>query len=196
MKSILPIVEGEGDKSAVPLLIRKILAAHKLHDINVLTPQRRGDFPKVSRYFDDYFQVAIKEKAPILWVLDYDCEQCDCPKRDAEKLQKRGWEINPNILFKVAFMVKEFESLFLCDIEAVAQVFADVNRQDLHTNRPEAVRGAKEKISSARPKGFAYKETIHQAKIVDKLNFATLRLHSPSFVHLEKAILYLVEKQH
>jgi len=88
MSRLLPIVEGYGDLAAVPLLIRRVL--HELHgrcDVDVLPPQRRGEWPRVKQDFARFFLSARLENAPILWVLDFDC--ADCIDVDAE----RNWAL-------------------------------------------------------------------------------------------------------
>ena len=36
MKRLLPIVEGQGDVKAVSLLIRRILEAHEIYEVDIL----------------------------------------------------------------------------------------------------------------------------------------------------------------
>ncbi len=52
---LLPIVEGEGDERAVPVLLRRILEHHGRYDVQVLKPQRRGELPKSQGELRSFF---------------------------------------------------------------------------------------------------------------------------------------------
>lgn len=195
MRRLLPIVEGDGDKTAVPLLLRRMLhERYGIFDCNVLTPHVRGELPAVRRNFENWFKVAIKENAAILWVLDFDCDDCDCVKLESDKLRQHAHAIHNNWPFEVAFMVKEFETLFLCDAESTRSVFRSIPaHMDFPTN-PETIRGAKEWLSNAMPKGVSYKPTVHQGKVSAALNLNTLAENSPSFIHLDHALQRLIAR--
>lgn len=193
MNRILPIVEGDGDLRAVPVLLRNLLAWHGLHETQILSPHKRGELPKVAARFEDYFRMALKENAAILLVLDFDCEYCDCPFQEAGKLYQRAQAIRNGWPFKIAFLVKEFESLFLAETQAATTILAispDIGFPDT----PETIRDAKGWLSKALPKGSSYKPTVHQAKITARLDFEKLREASADFRHLEKALLHLAQR--
>lgn len=188
MKRILPIVEGDGDMQAVPELIRRV--AHELghFDLTVCKPHKRGDLPKVRSRFEDYFRTALLEGCPILWVMDYDCEDCHSPIADLAELRSRATPMALGARFEFAFMVQEFETLFLADHETTRLVFSDIPDALAFPTDPESVRGAKEWLSSARPKGSSYKPTQHQKRLSSQVNLARLRSRSPSFVQFEMAV--------
>lgn len=190
MNRILPIVEGDGDLKAVPLLLRNLLTFHGLHETQILSPHKRGELPKVAAGFDNYFHMALKENAAILLVIDFDCEYCDCPFHEAEKLYQRAQDIRSDWPFKIAFLVKEFESLFLAEAQAATSVLALPPGTEF-PDTPETIRDAKGWLSKALPKGSTYKPTVHQAKITAHLNFEKLRETSSDFRHLESALLHL-----
>lgn len=193
MKRILPIVEGEGDMAAVPVLLRRILEHHQHFDVQVLRPQRRGELVKVRSNFERFFEAALLEEAPILWVVDYDVAGCDCVVQDHQSLRHRAQQLRPDWPIEFAFMVQEFETMFLADKTASRSVLTRIPDTQAFPTDPEDIRDAKGWLSEAMPKGFAYKPTIHQAKIAHALNLPSLRDKSPSFAHLERAVLRLVE---
>ena len=192
MNRILPIVEGDGDLKAVPLLLRNLVTLHGLHETQILPPHKRGELPKVAAGFDNYFRMALKENAAILLVLDFDCEYCGCPIHEAEKLYHRAQGIRSNWPFKIAFLVKEFESLFLAETQAATNVLALPPNTEF-PDIPETIRDTKGWLSKALPKGSSYKPTVHQAKITAHLNFEKLRETSSDFRHLENALLHLIQ---
>jgi hypothetical protein len=189
---ILPIVEGEGDEAAVPTLIRRITTEQGRFDVNVSQPHRRGDLPKVLRLFDNYLRTALLEGTPILWVLDYDCANCNDHVRHAKELKARAKLIAGQHPVEFVFMVREYETLFLADEATTRQVFPDIAPALKFPTDPERIRGAKEWLSEARPKGSAYKPMQHQARLSAQVDLNRLRLRSPSFVRFEKAVIKLI----
>lgn len=189
---LLPIVEGEGDERAVPVLLRKILEHHGHYEIQVLKPQRRGELPKVKANFRRFFETAILEDAAVLCVLDFDCEGCIDVNSEEQALRDLAQNIRPGYPFDACFIVKEFESLFLCDSLTTQSILPAIAAGTVFPANPESVRDAKGWLSSAQPKGMAYKPTTHQAKITSQLNLEHLAQHSPSFQRLTRAILNII----
>lgn len=194
MKTLLPIVEGQGDMQAVPVLLRRILEHHSHFDVTVLSPQKRGDLPKIKANFDNYFKIAIKENAAIIWIIDFDCATCDCVAEEAAQLYQRANAIYPGKPFKVVFMVKEFETLFLAEPDATRSVLKEIPKATVFPENPETIRGAKEWLSMSMPSGFAYKETVHQVKLAAAVDLDCLKNNSASYRHLEKSVLALIAK--
>lgn len=195
MRPLLLIVEGQGDEKAAPILVRKILQQHGHYDVDLRPTQRRGEYPAVAKSFDNFFLAATKERAPILWIMDFDAKGYDCPYREATHLSGRAAQLYPDWPIAFAFLVKEFETLFLHDEAATRTVFTDIPRQVVFPARPEDIRGAKEWLSEKRPKGSAYKESVHQQKIAAHLDIELLRQKSPDFAHLERALLSLIDAE-
>jgi hypothetical protein len=195
MPSLLVIVEGEGDKKAVPVLIRNILHAHHIYDCTLKPTQTRGEYPVVAKNFDEYFQFALSENAPILWVMDFDAEGCDCPCKEAQKLLDRAAELRPGWPIEIAFLVKEYEVLFLHDENATRQVFPNIKKYPPFPSTAEEIRDAKGWIKRLQSSDMKYKETVYQAKITAHLNLDLLREKSKDFAHLERAILKLIDAE-
>ena len=196
MMRLLPVVEGHGDLAAVPLLVRRVL--HELHnrfDVELLPAQRRGEWPKVKREFDRYFQAATLERAAILWVLDFDCD--DCIDVDSERAWalERAARLDPKTPIELVFLVKEFESLFLWDDSALRSAFGELAVDVSVPANPEQVRDAKGCVSLMLPKGRAYKPTTDQARIVSRLDLAILSECSPSFTRFLRAVESLCQPQ-
>lgn len=192
MSRILPIVEGDGDVKAVPILVRRILHAHGFYGIDLLPAQKRGDLPKVKGAFDNYFNAALKWNAPILWVMDFDCKDCECVAHESQALYQQASQIRLGWPFKVVFIPKEFETLFLAEQQAARGVLG-IAPDYQFPNNPEQIRDAKQTLSRALPSGRAYKEMVHQEKIAAQLDIAVLRETSSCFRHFEDAILFLAQ---
>ncbi|CAM3382450.1 DUF4276 family protein [Paracidovorax anthurii] len=190
---LLAIVEGEGDERAVPVLLRHILEHHGRYDVQVLKPQRRGELPKVKANFARFFEAAMLENAAVLCVLDFDCEWCLDVEQEERNLKSMARGIRTDYPFEACFIVKEFESLFLCDEATTRSALPAIPPETVFPADPESVRDAKGWLSAAQPKGMAYKPTTHQAKIASQLNLTYLGQHSPSFQRLSRAVLNLVQ---
>ena len=188
MISVLPLVEGEGDVEAVPVLLRMICAAHKRYDVDICRPHRRGDIHKVHRRFHDFLHAGLNEAQRLLWIMD-----CDdgCPLEWLAKLEKliQDNPPSPQCHLRFAFIVREYESLFLAEQTAAREKLLI---EGAFPANVEAIRGAKEWLSAAMPTGRAYKETLDQAAITAQLNLTVLRQKSRSFRHLESAFLSLI----
>lgn len=195
-KKLLPVVEGEGDFDAFPILLRNILYSHSLFGIQVLNPpHKRGDLVKIKNRFNEYFQDAIKYGAAVIWVTDFDVDGCSCVAETQSEMRSLANNIRPSWPIEFVFMVKEYETLFLADPNATRKVLGQISQSKAFPANPETVRDAKGWLINAMPQGFAYKSTVHQAKITAALNFDVLRTASPSFAHLERAVLRLVGNQ-
>ena len=192
MTRIQPVVEGHGDLSAVPELIRRVAYASGRYNVQVLRAQPRGDLLTIKPRFEEFLRVALQEGAPVLWVLDHDCDECTEVTRDLAELSAQAAAISTAQKTEFVFMVKEFESLFLADHETTRAMFPDIPPTTDFPVDPESVRGAKEWLSKARPKGLAYKPSTDQARLTSQLNFGRLRDRSPSFRRFESAVLALL----
>jgi hypothetical protein len=185
---ILPVVEGKGDLEAVPVLLRRTLDDMSRRDVRVIRPHERGEWPRVRRRFEQFFSVAVSEGAPVLWVLDFDCDDCTCVASVAAEMYERARQVRAGWPFRAAFMVKEYESLFLAEQRAAQQVLTALPDGLMFPDDPEAVRPAKEWLSRNMPKGSAYKPSVHQAPITARLDLTRLEEASPSYRHLKRSV--------
>ena len=195
MRGILPIVEGEGDQKAVPYLIRRIL--HEVsqdYAVQVLTPHKRGDLPKVRRQFERWYETALLEDALVLWVMDFDCADCVDHEAAREALLTRARKVNPSGVLEVVFMVKEFESIFLHDDEALRIAFPELSSERPMPRDPEGIRNAKGWISDSLPRGRAYKETVDQARLCHHIDLDRVRQASASYARFEAAVRALLTR--
>lgn len=186
---LLLIVEGHGDQDAVRLLARRVL--HELHgryDVELLAPQRRGEWPKVKQEFQRFYLSARLESAPILWALDFDCADCLDPEQERVWGLDQARSLDSTGLIDFVFFVKEFESLFLWEKSPLEQGFGEPMAEKLLPADPEGIRDAKGFVSGLLPKGRAYKPTTDQARIAQRLDLHLLVEKSPSFQRFEQAL--------
>lgn len=186
------IVEGDGDATAMPVLVRKILAKHQLFNVRLTTPQISGDVHKSRKRFDDFLRYALKNQCPILWILDCDDKEVGCPVEHVGHFQAamKATHFSGMQRVEFAFFVQEFESLFLAEMNALRTFYQ--LPVDLKVDSNVATRrDAKGEISKLLPKIRGYKETTDQAKITHRLDLDTCAQVSRDYRHLESALLRL-----
>src|SRR3546814_6050163 len=105
------MVEGLGDKNAVPLLIRRVLESHQIYDVDVSPNTRQKvDVPKLQREGELERYIRYSETD------DCDCTlailDCDdgCPMEVARDFSRRCRGIGLTKKIGFAFMKREFES--------------------------------------------------------------------------------------
>lgn len=193
------IVEGDGDRTAVPALVRRVINENEIFHVTVISnPIKAGDIRKLSRdgQIERFVQYAcLREADAVLIVLD--CDD-DCPVEVALEYSRRINDIavRHDKRIGIAFIKKEFETLFLfcCRQLAASLPKFPWKLEDYDENEDfENVRGAKERFSKFL--GKAYKETLDQPRFASAIDIERLRLTSKSFRHLERVTLWLVQPE-
>lgn len=187
---IVPIVEGHGDVEAVPLLLRRILQAEGVPHVRVPRPircprtkiTRPGELERCVRLA----HAQSDEEAGVLILLDADEE---CPAHLAPVLHKRASQALPRTPVSVVLAKMEYESWFLAALDTLRGV-RGIRRDVLPPADPEAIRGAKEYLSSLREKGV-YAETVDQPAFTAQFGIQEARQRSPSFDKLWREVVWL-----
>ena len=194
MQNLLLVLEGYGDVRAAPVLVRRILRERlQIYDCRIETHRRHGleylranDWERLRRYT----AVGYYENAPVLWLLD--CDD-DCARDAAREMTQKIISCCPQQPVAVALLPREYETMFLIDIEATKQTFS-LYPSVIGPTNPKGIRDAKGRISRLLPRGRAYKETVDQPKITARLSFDTLEASYSDFRHLLRAIQWLAEQ--
>jgi hypothetical protein len=196
MKELLLVVEGHGEVSAAPLLVRRLLAERlDIHYCDIETQRRRDighlrarDWVNFRRYVD----AAYNEERPILWLLD--CDD-DCAKEIVHELTQQVATTNPRQPIAFALLPCEYETMFLYDIEA-AKDSLPIAAAVAGPDNPKNIRGAKGWLDRHMPPGQIYKETVDQVKVTSRLNFELLEREYRDFRHLVSALRWLSRQTH
>jgi hypothetical protein len=165
---ILPIVEGHGEVSAVPILIRRIVA-HYAPDVyaHVEAPIRAsrtglvqpGELERLVEFAARRTQVT----DGILILLDADD---DCPRELAEVLLTRAKATRPDRAIAVVIANREYEAWFLAaatSLRGKRGLADDIERPP----DPEAMRDAKGWLAHQAAQGLSYRPTIDQPALTD-----------------------------
>src|SRR5258706_12428867 len=115
---IQPVVEGQGDVDAVPLLLRRLRDEAQAWGLEVAKPHRK---PRGKLVKKDFLQSAVQlagltpDCAGILILFDADD---DCPKNLAAVLEEWAQEVAGGKPCVVVVANREYEAWFLASIEA------------------------------------------------------------------------------
>ena len=187
MPKLVPIVEGDGELKAVPVLLYKLLHELQRYDIHVAEPKpaygrdnllKPGGLEKFIRY-------AWKERecGAVLILLDADD---DCPLALVRQLAPRITALG--LLYPVVIVCanRMFETWFLASFATLA------GQMELRADEPpadaEAVKNPKDWLNQRFPHGRAYKERADQEALTRLLDAELTRTNSRSFRRLCHAL--------
>lgn len=169
---IVPIVEGQGEVEALPLLLRRIAAALPQPTAVRVNPPIRvksGSFLSDDAYFSKYVSLAAAKAAQgsglVLILLD--CED-DCPAKVGPVLLNNARSVRSDVPHLVALAYREYETWFLAAAESLRGI-AGLPQDLSPPPDPERIRGAKEWLS--RHLSTRYKEVLHQPAFSQAFDF-------------------------
>ena len=175
---IVPIVEGPGDETAAPLLLRRVLYERMSSSIDVKRPKKAKGRPGLINRLEDFLAYASRTEgcAGILVLLDSDR---DCPTELGTELAHRATAAAVGKPVAVVCAKREYENWFLAS-------------DDEFTGDMEEFSGAKDWLTRKMSPGRAYKETTDQASYTRDIDIETAFLASRSFRRLCNAVEELV----
>jgi hypothetical protein len=183
---VIPIVEGDGEEAAMPILLRRVWT--ELiggQHAEVLKPIRR---PSSELKSEDGLQKAVtlgsrrlnskkKDGVPslVLVVIDADdeCPAKKCPEMGAWLAKSHG-----HLDVCCVMAVQEYETWFVASAESLTN-YLNIGTADIPPNPEES--GSKKKWVSDRYNGTKYSETRDQPAMTAKMDLALCRRRSPSF---------------
>ncbi len=176
---IQPIVEGQGEETAVPVLLRRLRDEAQAWGLDVGKPLRRRRPQLVKK---DSLQTAVRVAAlrdcvGILIIFDADD---DCPKELAPALEEWAREAAGGKACAVVMANREYEAWFLASIEALRGKAAILPDATSHPD-PETPRDAKGQLERRMPSGATYSPTVDQAPLTAHLDMESAYRHCRSF---------------
>ncbi len=193
MPCIIPIVEGHGERDAVPLLLRRILYRHQLWYWSAARPIQVGNLHKLKKKLAQFVVHAQKRKdcGGILILLDLDD---GCPAREAADLAKQIRNLHLCSPVAVVFAHREYEAWFLASMKAIARNNADRLPPNLrYEGDVEGRRGVKEWLTHQMPPGRKYNPAVDQAGFTNLIDIDLTQERSRSFRRLCHAVQELVQ---
>lgn len=189
------ILEGPGDKIAVPKLVRDLAYEHEVFDLVIVPhPIMHQNIPRLrtSGELERFVQYGLMRDGDSLLVL-LDCDDL-CAKDEVHAFTERIHKQSPTKKIGFAFFKSEYESLFVFCLDLIAERYPEYewNLDDWNINDDhEEIVGAKGYISDHMKINKSYKPTRDQVKFTSALDFNRLRKKSRSFRHLESTLLWL-----
>lgn len=193
--AVAPIVEGHGEVSAVPILLRRIF--QELFDftaVEILRPIRQPR-NKLLRNNDDCLQKSLNLAVQklqqdcdpraahlILVILDADQE---CAAKVGPRLLKKAAKLRADAQIGVVLAVWEYETWFVSAAESLSK-YLDL-RGEAVPEDPEGAKCRKRWIED-RWRGTKYSEAVDQPKLTAEMNLHDCRSRSPSFDKLCREI--------
>ncbi|MER7132601.1 DUF4276 family protein [Streptosporangium saharense] len=179
--TIASIVEGDGEVSALPVLLRRIAGTLSCWDVRIPPPRRVPRSRLVARggVENAVLQASyqLTGAGGVLLLIDSDD---DCPASLGPELLRRAREARGDREISVVLACQEFEAWFLAAAESLSghRGLADPL---LPPPNPEGIRGAKEWLSARKSDGTRYRETVDQAALAALFDMEQARKAAPSF---------------
>ena len=178
---IQPIVEGDGEKEALPVLLRRLLDEAEAWTVQIGKPILRHRNKLARDECDVMRAVEIARRQPdceaILIVFDGDD---DCPAELGPKVQGWATAAAGGLPCEVVLPHREYEAWFLAAIESLRS-HALIRSDAAPLADPEQPRGAKERLRERVADGIAYSPTAHQARLSASFSLKLAYRRSRSF---------------
>ena len=198
MGVLIPVVEGDGEVEAVPLLLRRLQNEYRRWDLQIARPKNAHGRDNLLRPggLERFLRYAWLEPDCIAVLILLDAHE-DCPKEIAPQLAARARALNPPCPVAIVLAKCEYEAWFLASLETIAghdlKGRVGLPAEVCFEGDVEAVQGAKEWISQKMPSGRISKETFDQAPMSNLIDLALVRGRSRSFRRLEHAFQEIME---
>lgn len=188
---IQPIVEGHGEVTAVPILIRRVIAQYAPEMYVEVRPPIRAKRTSLVQAdgIERTVELAARQTTAadgILILLDADD---DCPRHLAEALLERAKKARPDRAISVVLANREYEAWFLAAARSLQGKRGLADDMEPPAD-PEAIRDAKGWLAHQTAHGFSYKPTIDQAALTQIFDLEQAHA-ARSFRKLVKDVLEL-----
>ena len=189
---IVPIVEGDGEVKAVPLLLRRVLGErHGRYDIAIQRPINAKGKPNLLRNFERFLGLARKfeECDAVLVLLDGDK---DCPRELTTGLAQSAAGLNMSVPVAVVCAHREYEAWFVASLDSETgdniRATLGLSESEVHEGDVELVTSPKGWIQVRMPQSSSYKETQHQPALTEYIDIEHTQRRSRSFRRLCHAV--------
>lgn len=162
--NIQPIVEGHGQVSAVPVLLRRLRDESRVFEVDVNRPLRRkrSELVLESGVRQSVRLALLQDRCGAILIL-FDADD-DCPKELAPQVLKWACSEAGSIPVAVVVANREYEAWFLGALESLRgrRSISDIA---VSPNQPETSRDAKGKLEEWMPRSTSYSETVDQVAL-------------------------------
>lgn len=182
MNRVVPIVEGDGEVAALPVLLRRIgawLTPGDFTEVQQPIRVRRDRFLNKDADFQKFLGLASAKAGDSGWILILLDADDDCPANLAPQIFERACDVAPNRRISVVLAKREYEAWFLASAESLNGKRGLVLEGHLVIN-PETPRNAKGWLGE-RMRGGKYREVTDQPAFSAEMDLEQARERSRSF---------------
>lgn len=186
MRTVVAIVEGDGEVQAVPVLLRRLCQwLSPLSVVRLGRPIRvhRDRFIKKDAEFRRMLLLAEAKVGGAGWVLVLLDADDDCPVALASSIATRAKAVLPHCAVSVVCANREFEAWFIASAESLSGRRGLLVAAGDSWRDPDTIRGAKEWLS-ARIADGRYRETTDQPAFAAVMDLEMAHRRSRSFMKL------------
>lgn len=183
---VQPVVEGQGDELAVPVLLRRLVALAQAWEVAIVKPHRRKRSALVQQTsLRNAIRVArlTPDCGAILVIFDADD---DCPKDLAPRLAAWAAEAAHPVPCEVVMATREYEAWLLAGLASLRGTLRVRADADDHPE-PEQPRDAKGQLEMRMLSGSTYIPTVDQASWTASFDIAAAYRTCRSFRKLTTA---------
>jgi hypothetical protein len=203
-KLIVPIVEGEGEVYAVPILLRRILALERRYDLDIGKPRTTRGVGKLEKELEYFLELTrtIPECCGVFIMRDTDEK---CALELATNYASRARSLNLPFPVSIVCATQEYESWFVASLETLAgqtikgRPGLPAGLQYPDTESIEGLRSPKGWLERQMTSGRKYRETEDQAALTAMIDFELVQRRSRSFrrlIHAMQQLLNAIDNGH
>lgn len=184
--TIHPIVEGQGEEAAVPLLLRRLRDVAQVWEVQVGRPirQHRSQLVKKDTLQRAVRLALVREDCTGILIL-FDADD-DCPAELAPTLEAWAREAAGGKPCAVVIANREYEAWFLASVEALRGRCGLLLGATSHP-RPEEPRDAKGELERRMRPGASYSPSVDQVTLTAHLDLQWAYRRCRSFQKLVRA---------
>lgn len=192
--TIASVVEGEGEISALPVLLRRLMYQAQIWDADIQPPflVDRGRLVRPGGL--EAAVEALARRVPsdqpggVLVVIDADD---DCPASLGPSLLARAEAARPDRRTGVVLANREFEAWFLASAPSLGGRAGLAEHLEVPANS-ETLRDCKGWLTHHRSDGVRYRPRVDQAALADGVDLDAARANSASFDKFCRDVTYLI----
>ncbi len=204
MPNIVSIVEGEGEETSVPILIRRIALEIGVYDVRTARPIRtaRDVFPRVTSERElrvRQARIEVRRDGGILVVLDSDGEPPCIDRSHRSSPCVLGADLLADVVpmaaglpIAVVMAEREYEAWFAAAAPSLVGPKGLVDGV-ASPDFPDQIQDAKGWLSDRMRDAPRYRPTTDQARFTERFHLAMARERSPSFARAYEEIARLVQ---